>query len=100
MNIDPEDPMLGAGNYRLVGRQSRFGGVVLYRVPCGTLDAFLKDGVEIGSTGVWGDVNSRNIFCVAWTRRHGTMKIKEAVACALLLHEHVILIRAFMVEGK
>ena len=96
--MDPDDPMKGLLNYHLRGRDKRFGNIVTYKTNNQTLGLFLKDGSEIGTTGVWGDTASNGVFVVTWVRRHGTMKMKEAVACAMLLHEHVILLRAFEEE--
>ncbi len=47
---------------------------------------------------MWGGQTSIGVFAIAWFRRHGTERIKEAVACAMLLHDHVVLVRAFELE--
>ncbi len=92
--IDPEDPLEGLTNYHVRGRDKRFGNVVRYKTNNATLGLFHKEG-EIGSTGVRGDKASNGVFVIAWVRAHGTERMKEAVACALLLHEHVAIIHAF-----
>ena len=98
VRFDPEDPLAGLLNYRLKGRDKRFGNVVVYKTGNRVLDQFVRDGHQIGTTGVWGDPTSNGVFAIAWFRRHGTERIKEAVACAMLLHDHVVLLRAFETE--
>lgn len=95
--INPDDPLEGLINYHLKGRDKRFGNIVTYKCNNSTLALFHKEG-EIGTTGVRGDKAPNGVFAIAWVRRHGTERLKEAVACALLLHEHVVLLRAFDLE--
>lgn len=93
--VDSSDPLAGCLNYHRVGPDKRFGNVVVYKTNTKTLSLFFKDGQEIGTTGVWGDTTSTGVFAVTWVRRTKLDTMKEAVACALMLHKHIALLRAF-----
>ncbi len=92
--FDPDNP-LTSQMYHRVGPDKRFGNTIVYETNTKTLGLFIKDGEQIGTTGVWGDTTSNGVFAIVWVRRHRLNQIKEAVACALMLHEHIAIIRAF-----
>jgi hypothetical protein len=101
----PRHPLMGLGEYRWKGMDERFG---VHRYHCNNSTMSPSHmGEELGTTGVRhsvykvgmqpeGLIAAKDVCIIAWVKRHGTERMKEAVACALMLgHETIVIAHAF-----